>query len=196
MSIEDQRRARAAATGSDGPTADGRARSGAEAREADVRQADAREADARDAELDQALAEVRKVGIEASQLLRAEGLKPARLVHFPRGARSYPLIGRALSGVRCGHGWHVVRGLVVGTDGRLWARTPGPDATPQQDLGAWRLEVEPPGGPGELPAPVAFDGTSLHTLRPVSEHEYLKVDLIDRLTDGYARLLILHHRQR
>jgi hypothetical protein len=191
MSIEDQRRSRAAATGSDAPTADGRARSGDEARDAG-----ARDVEARDAELDQALAEVRKVGIEASQLLRAEGLKPARLVHFPPDARSRPLLGRALSGVRCGHGWHVVRGLVVGTDGQLWARTPGPDATPQQDLGAWRLEVEPPGGPGELPPPVAFDGTSLHTLRPVSEHEYLKVDLIDRLTDGYARLLILHHRQR
>ena len=191
MSIEDQRRSRAAATGSQEPASDGRARS-----EADSQEAEIPKVDAGDADLDQALAEVRKVGVEASELLRAEGLKPARLVHFPRGARSYPLIGRALSGVRSGHGWHVVRGLVVGTDGRLWARTPGPDATPHQDLGAWRLEVEPPGGPGELPPPVAFDGASLHTVRRVSEDEYLKVDLIDRLTDGYARLLILHHRQR
>lgn len=186
MSIEDQRRSRAAATGSQEPTSDGRARS----------EAVAREAAAPNADLQQALAEVRKVGVEASELLRTEGLTPARLVHFPPGARSYPLIGRALSGVRCGYGWHVVRGLVVGTDGRLWARTPGPDATPHHDLGAWRLEVEPPGGPGKLPPPVAFDGASLHTVRRISEDEYLKVDLIDRLTDGYARLLILHHRQR
>lgn len=28
------------------------------------------------------------------------------------------------------------------------------------------------------------------------EDEYLKVDLIDRLTDGCARLLVHHHRRR
>lgn len=43
---------------------------------------------------------------------------------------------------------------------------------------------------------MAFYGTSLHTLRRISEDGYLKIDLIDRLTDGYARLLVLHHRQR
>ncbi|WP_424347732.1 hypothetical protein [Kocuria sp. CH-021] len=148
------------------------------------------------AALQRALDEVRKVGIEASELLRREGLKPAKLAHVPRGARSYPLVGHAFSRVACGHGWHVVRGVVVGTDGRLWARRREHGATPQQDLGAWRLDVEPPGDGLELPPPVQFDGTSLHTLRRISEHECLKVDLIDRLMDGYARLLILHHRRR
>jgi hypothetical protein len=70
------------------------------------------------------------------------------------------------------------------------------DPTPQQDLDAWRLVVEPPGGRGDLPHPVQYDGISLHTVRRISEDEYLKVDLIERLTDGYARLLILHHRRR
>ena len=53
----------------------------------------------------------------------------------------------------------------------------------------------PPGDGPQLPPPVRFDGTSLHTLRRISEEECLKVDLIDRLMDGYARLLILHHRR-
>lgn len=150
----------------------------------------------REAGLERALEEVRQVGIEASELLRAEGLKPARLVYVPRGARSYPLFGHAFSGVRCGHGWHVIRGLVVGTDGRLWARRQVGDPTPQKDLDAWRLGVEPPDGPLHLPHPVQYDGTSLHTVRRISEDEYLKVDLVDRLTDGYARLLLLHHRGR
>lgn len=150
----------------------------------------------RETGLEQALDEVRRMAVEASELLRAEGLKPARLVHVPHGARSYPLVGRALSRVTCGHGWHVVRGVVLGTDGRLWARTRAGDLTPQKDLDAWWLQVEPPGGRLHLPPPVEYDGVSLHTLRRISEDEYLKVDLIDRLTDGYARLLILHHRRR
>lgn len=150
----------------------------------------------REAGLERAVEEVRQVAIEASELLRAEGLKPARLVYVPAGATSYPLFGHAFSGVRCGHGWHVVRGLVVGTDGRLWARKQVFDPTPQKDLDAWKLEVEPPGGRNHLPHPVEYDGISLHTVRRISESEYAKVDLIDRLTDGYARLLLLHHRRR
>lgn len=155
-----------------------------------------RDREARAAGLERALEDVRKVAVEASELLRTEGLKPARLVYVPPGARSFPLVGRALSGVACGHGWHVVRGVVVGTDGRLWARKRVHDPTPQKDLDAWRLEVEPPGGQVELPCPVQFDGISLHTVRSISADEHLKVDLVDRLTDGYARLLILHHRRR
>lgn len=150
----------------------------------------------REAGLERALEELRQVAVEASELLRAEGLKPARLVYVPRGARSYPLFGHAFSGVGCGHGWHVIRGLVVGTDGRLWARKRVSDPTPQMDLDAWRLEVEPPDGRHQLPHPVEYDGTSLHTVRRISESDYAKVDLIDRLTDGYARLLLLHHRRR
>lgn len=149
----------------------------------------------REAGLERAVDEVRQVAVEASELLRAEGLKPARLVYVPRGARSYPVFGHAFSGVSCGHGWHVIRGLVVGTDGRLWARKRVSGPTPQQDLGAWRLEVEPPGGHPQLPHPVEYDGISLHTVRRISETDYAKVDLIDRLTDGYARLLLLHHRR-
>lgn len=150
----------------------------------------------REAGLEQAVEEVRQVAVEASELLRAEGLKPARLVYVPRDARSYPLFGHAFSGVRCGHGWHVIRGLVVGTDGRLWARKRISGPTPQKDLDAWRLEVEPPDGRHQLPHPVEYDGISLHTVRRISESDYAKVDLIDRLTDGYARLLLLHHRRR
>jgi hypothetical protein len=150
----------------------------------------------REAGLERALEELRQMAVEASELLRTEGLKPARLVYVPRGATSYPLVGRALSGVRCGYGWHVVRGVVVSTDGRLWARARVSAPTPQKDLGAWRLEVEPPGGPLHLPHPVEYDGSTLHTVRRISEDEHLKVDLIDRLTDGYARLLLLHHRRR
>jgi hypothetical protein len=181
MSIEDERRSRGAA-------------------QATRRQEPGRGtppvSEAHAAALERALDEVRKVGVEASELLRREGLKPAKLVHVPHGARSYPLVGHAFSRVACGHGWHVVRGVVVGTDGRLWARAATHDPTPQQDLGAWRLDVEPPRDGLQLPPPVQFDGTSLHTLRRVSEDECLKVDLIDRLMDGYARLLILHHRRR
>jgi hypothetical protein len=181
MSIEDERRTRAAARAPHGPQ---------------PRRRTPQNRGARETGLERALDEVRKVGVEASDLLRREGLKPAKLVHVPRGARSYPLIGHAFSRVACGYGWHVVRGLVVGTDGRLWTRTPLHDPTPQKDLDAWRLDVEPPGGRGELPHPVQYDGISLHTVRRLSEHEYLKVDLIDHLTDGYARLLVLHHRRR
>ena len=181
MSIEDERRTRAAARAPHEPG---------------PRRRTPYEHSAREAALERALDEVRKVGVEASDLLRREGLKPAKLVHVPRGARSYPLVGHAFSRVACGYGWHVVRGLVVGTDGRLWTRTPLHDPTPQKDLDAWRLDVEPPGGRGELPHPVQYDGISLHTVRRISEHEYLKVDLIDHLTDGYARLLVLHHRRR
>lgn len=181
MGIEDERRTRAAAleAGEQEPT--GRAR---------------RDREARDVALDRALEHVRTVAVEASELLRTEGLKPARLVYVPRGARSYPLVGRAFSGVTCGHGWHVVRGVVVGTDGRLWARERTRHPTPQQDLDAWRLAVEAPGERADLPRPVEFDGISLHTVRRISADEHLKVDFIDRLTDGYARLLILHHRRR
>ncbi|MFI7584965.1 hypothetical protein ACH9DO_14370 [Kocuria sp. M1N1S27] len=180
MGIEDERRVRAAAreAGEQEPT--GRAR---------------RDREPRDVALDRALEHVRKVAVEASELLRTEGLKPARLVHVPRGARSYPLVGRAFSGVTCGHGWHVVRGVVVGTDGRLWARERPHAPTPQQDLDAWRLEVAPPDERTGLPRPVEFDGISLHTVRRISADEHLRVDLVDRLTDGYARLLILHHRR-
>jgi hypothetical protein len=181
MSIEDERRIRAAARAPHEPQPRRRTPHGRGAREAG---------------LERALDEVRKVGVEASELLRREGLKPAKLVHVPHGARSYPLVGHAFSRVACGYGWHVIRGLVVGTDGRLWTRTPLHDPTPQKDLDAWRLDVEPPGGRGELPHPVQYDGISLHTVRRLSEHEYLKVDLIDHLTDGYARLLVLHHRRR
>ncbi|VEI51265.1 hypothetical protein [Kocuria rosea] len=181
MSIEDERRTRAAARA---------------AHEPQPRRRTPHDRGAREAGLERALDEVRKVGIEASELLRREGLKPAKLVHVPRGARSYPLVGHAFSRVACGYGWHVIRGLVVGTDGRLWTRSPLHDPTPQKDLDAWRLNVEPPGGRGELPHPVQYDGTSLHTVRRLSEQEYLKVDLIDHLTDGYARLLVLHHRRR
>lgn len=152
--------------------------------------------EARDPGLERALDEVRKIGVEASELLRTEGLKPARLVYVPRGARSFPLLRRTFSTVACGEGWHVVRGVVVGTDGRLWARKQVGEPTPQKDLDAWRLEVEPPGGPVHLPGPVEYDGTSLHTVRRISEDECLKIDFIDRLTDGYARLLVLHHRRR
>lgn len=178
MSIEDRRRSRAAVD--------------AHGQEADHR--DPGDRDGRETGLARALDEVRKVGIEASELLRREGLKPARLVHVPRGARSYPLIGHTLSRVACGDGWHVVPGLVVGTDGRLWARTPVHAATPQTDLGAWRLAVEPPGEPDELPPAVRYDGISLHTVRMISADACTKVDLIDRLMDGYARLLVHHHR--
>lgn len=181
MSIEDERRSRAAAMGTNEQEQSSRA---------------SRDRDAREAGLERALEEVRQVGVEASELLRREGLKPAKLVHVPRGARSYPLVGHALSRVACGYGWHVVRGVVVGTDGRLWARTPVHDPTPQKDLDAWRLDVEPPDGPLTLPHPVQYDGISLHTVRRISADECLKVDLIERLTDGYARLLILHHRRR
>lgn len=178
MGIEDELRSRAAPT---------------EAGEQEPAPRDRRD---RGAALERALEEVRQVAVEASELLRAEGLKPAGLVYVPRGARSYPLFGHAFSGVRCGYGWHVVRGVVVGTDGRLWARRRVSDPTPQKDLDAWRLEVEPPDGRLHLPHPVEFDGISLHTVRRISENEYAKVDLIDRLTDGYARLLLLHHRRR
>ena len=181
MSIEDERRTRAAARAPHEPQ---------------PRRSTPHDRGARETGLERALDEVRKVGVEASDLLRREGLKPAKLVHVPRGSRSYPLVGHAFSRVACGYGWHVIRGLVVGTDGRLWTRTPLHDPTPQKDLDAWRLDVEPPGGRGELPHPVQYDGTSLHTVRRLSEHEYLKVDLIDHLTDGYARLLVLHHRRR
>lgn len=180
MSIEDQRRCRASALG---------------ANEQEPSLQGPRDRGARDLGLEQALDDVRQVVVEASELLRREGLKPARLVHVPRGARSYPLVGHAFAGVRCGDGWHVVRGVVAGTDGRLWARKPVHNPTPQKDVGAWRLEVEPPGGPLDLPGPVEYDGTCLHTVRRISEDEYLKMDLIDRLMDGYARLLVLHHRQ-
>ncbi|WP_298585277.1 hypothetical protein [uncultured Kocuria sp.] len=181
MSIEDERRSRAATTGTNGQGSNPRA---------------PHDRDAREAGLERALEDIQQVGIEASELLCREGLKPAKLVYVPRDARSYPLVGHAFSRVSCGYGWHVVRGVVVGTDGRLWARKRDHDSTPQKDLDAWRLDVEPPGGPAELPHPVQYDGTSLHTVRRLSEHEYLKVDLIERLTDGYARLLILHHRRR
>ncbi|WIG17182.1 hypothetical protein [Kocuria rosea] len=181
MSIEDERRTRAAARATHEPQ---------------PRRRTPHDRGARETGLERALDEVRKVGVEASELLRREGLKPAKLVHVPHGARSYPLVGHAFSRVACGYGWHVIRGLVVGTDGRLWTRTPLHDPTPQKDLDAWRLDVEPPGGRGELPHPMQYDGISLHTVRRLSEHEYLKVDLIDHLTDGYARLLVLHHRRR
>ncbi|MFI7484119.1 hypothetical protein ACH9EU_17100 [Kocuria sp. M1R5S2] len=180
MSIEDERRSRPAAVGTDGQEPGGRPPATRSTRAAG---------------LERALEAVRQMGIEASELLRTEGLKPARLVYVPEGARSYPLVGQAFSGVRCGDGWHVVRGVVVGTDGRLWARRRVADPTPHKDLGAWRLDVEPPGGALRLPPPVEYDGVSLHTVRRVSEDEYLKVDLIDRLVDGYARLLILHQRR-
>jgi hypothetical protein len=55
--------------------------------------------------------------------------------------------------------------------------------------------VKPPGDPGDLPSPVEFGGTSRHTVRRISEDDHLKIDLIARLTDGYVRLLVLHHRQ-
>ncbi|GAA1764310.1 hypothetical protein [Kocuria aegyptia] len=180
MSIEDERRSRAAAMAGNEQVP---------SRSAPY------ERGTREAALERALDEVRKVGIEASELLRREGLKPAKLAYVPDGARSYPLVGHAFSRVACGDGWHVVRGVVVGTDGRLWARATAHDPLPQQDLGAWRLDVEPPRDGLRLPPPVQFDGTSLHTLRRISENECLKVDLIDRLMDGYARLLILHHRR-
>ena len=181
MSVEDERRSRAVTPGTN---------------EQERGRPAPRDPEDRDTGLERALAEVRTVGIEASDLLRTEGLKPAKLVHVPQDARSYPLVGQAFSRVACGYGWHVVRGVVVGTDGRLWARKRVHDPTPQQDLDAWRLEVEPPGGGTDLPHPVQYDGISLHTLRRVSESECLKVDLIDRLMDGYARLLIHHHRRR
>lgn len=181
MGIEDEPRSRAVAM---------------ETNEPESSRWDQRDRKARKVGLEQALEEVRRVAIEASELLRAEGLKPARLVYVPRGARSWPLFGHAFSAVQCGEGWHVVRGVVVGTDGRLWARRQVYDLTPQRDLGAWRLEVEPPSGRTHLPHPVEYDGLSLHTVRRVSEVEYTKVDFIDRLTDGYARLLLLHHRRR
>lgn len=181
MSVEDERRSRAAALGTNEQGPDRRA---------------LRDREARELGLERALEGVRQVGIEASELLRAEGLIPAKLVHVPQGATSCPLVGHAFSRIACGYGWHVVRGVVVGTDGRLWARKAVHDPTPQKDLDAWRLEVEPPGERGSLPHPVQYDGISLHTVRRISEDECLKVDLIDRLTDGYARLLILHHRRR
>lgn len=177
MSIEDGRRSRAAAPGTDG-------------------QQSPRTPGARDAGLERALEYVRQVAVEASDLLRREGLKPAKLVYVPRGARSYPLFGHAFSGVPCGYGWHVVRGVVVSTDGRLWARTRTADPTPQRDLDAWRLQVEPPDGPLSLPPPVEYDGVSLRTVRRIAEDQCLKVGLVDHLTDGYARLLIHHHRRR
>ncbi|MFF0990595.1 hypothetical protein [Kocuria nitroreducens] len=181
MSIEDERRSRAAATGANQQDSSRRA---------------THDRDAREAGLERALEDVRQVGVEASELLRREGLKPAKLVHVPRGARSYPLVGHAFSRVACGYGWHVVRGVVVGTDGRLWARKAIPEPTPRMDLDAWRLEVEPPSGRLDLPHPVQYDGFSLYTMRRISADECLKVDLIERLTDGYARLLILHHHRK
>ncbi|GEO90722.1 hypothetical protein KFL01_00280 [Kocuria flava] len=132
MSIEDERRSRADAVEASAPEPGAR-----------IPPDPARH----DEGLRRALEHVRQVGVEASELLRTEGLKPATLVYVPRDARSYPLVGRAFSRVTCGHGWHVVRGLVVGTDGRLWARTPVGGSTPQTDLGAWRLAVEPPRRP-------------------------------------------------
>ncbi|MCM3688958.1 hypothetical protein [Kocuria rosea] len=180
MGIEDELRARAAAPGTNEPDSPRRA---------------ALDGEARGLGLEQALADVRQVAIEASELLRAEGLKPARLVYAPPDAKSYPVIGQAFSMVRCGYGWHVVRGVVVGTDGRLWARRQVHDPTPQKDLDAWILQVEPPHGRGQLPPAVEYDGRALHTVRWISENEYTKVDLIDRLTDGYARLLLLHHQR-
>ncbi|MFW6187207.1 MAG: hypothetical protein ACOC84_04315 [Actinomycetota bacterium] len=146
--------------------------------------------------LERALDEVRRVGVEAGELLRTEGVKPSTLVYAPPGARSYPLVGRAFSRVTCGEGWHVVPGVVMGTDGRLWARTPVPNSTPQKDLDAWKLQVEPPAGPLQLPPAVTCDGVSLHTVRWVADEAYVKADLIDRLLDGYARLLFLHQRRR
>jgi hypothetical protein len=146
--------------------------------------------------LERALEEVRRVGIEAGELLRTEGLKPSRLVYVPPGARSFPLVGQALSRVTCGEGWHVVPGVVVGTDGRLWARAPGIGPTPHKDLDAWKLQVGPPAGPLQLPPAVQYDGMCLYTVRWVSDDEYVKVDLVDRLLDGYARLLFLHQRRR
>ena len=110
MSIEDERRTRAAARAPHEPQ---------------PRRRTPHNHGAREAGLERALDEVRKVGVEASDLLRREGLKPAKLVHVPRGARSYPLVGHAFSRVACGYGWHVIRGVVVGTDGRLWPRPPG-----------------------------------------------------------------------
>lgn len=181
MGTEDERRSRADAPGTDEQESSRRA---------------PHDRDAREAGLQQALEDVRLVGAEASELLRREGLKPAKLVHVPRGARSYPLVGQAFSRVACGYGWHVVRGVVVGTNGRLWARKAVHNPTPQQDLDAWLLEVEPPGGRLRLPPPVQYDGLSLYTMRRISADECLKVDLIERLTDGYARLLILHHRRK
>ena len=123
-------------------------------------------------------------------------MKPSKLVYVPRGAKSYPLLGYAFSKVKCGYGWHVVPGVVVGTDGRLWARKRVYEPTPQGDMDAWKLEVEPPNGSVNLPPPLEYDGVSLHTVRWVSESKYAKVDFIDRLLDGYARLLLLHHRRR
>ncbi|PLC11309.1 hypothetical protein AUQ48_02415 [Kocuria flava] len=181
MSIEDERRCRVATTAAHPHRPSRR---------------EPRERAAYEERLERALAEVRAVGVEASELLRSEGLTPAKLVHVPHGARSWPLIGRALSGVVEGGGWHVVRGVVVGTDGRLWTRSPAGNPTPPSDLDAWRLRVEPPGGPLELPPSVQFDGTSLHVVRRIAEDVCTRAGLVDRLTDGYARLLILHHRRR
>lgn len=146
--------------------------------------------------LERAVEEVRHVGIEASALLRAEGLKPSKLVYVPPGARSCPLFGYAFSRVRCGDGWHVVPGVIIDTDGGLWARMPAHGPTPRKDLDAWTLQVEPASGPLHLPSSVEYDGISLHTVRWVSDSEYVKADLIDQLLDGYARLLFLHQRRR
>jgi hypothetical protein len=43
---------------------------------------------------------------------------------------------------------------------------------------------------------VKYDGICLYTVRWVSEDEYVKADFIDRLLDGYARLLFLQQRRR